>query len=170
MQQGDAGSAVPVGMMRVGDSDRDRTVDLLRAAFAEGRLDLDEFTERMEAAYASKTYAQLAALTADLPTGQTAIIQPAAAPAELASAGESAPAVAEARPPVSRLAILSVILAVIGIASDGVASILAVVLAFLAAASIEKTGYRGMRLATAGLVFGVIGGVIGLMRAFGHLP
>jgi Domain of unknown function (DUF1707) len=53
--------------IRASDADRDVVVDALREAFSEGRLTLDEFDERMSAAYASKTWGQLRELTVDLP-------------------------------------------------------------------------------------------------------
>lgn len=53
--------------MRAGDEDRDRTVSLIREAFAEGRLTNDEFQERMEQAQQARTFGELAALTTDLP-------------------------------------------------------------------------------------------------------
>jgi hypothetical protein len=54
-------------LMRVSDSDRDQAADLLREAAGQGRISLDELDERLESAYAAKTYADLAALTHDLP-------------------------------------------------------------------------------------------------------
>lgn len=54
-------------LLRASDADREETVALLRLHHSEGRLTIDEFTERMERAYAAKTYGDLAALTADLP-------------------------------------------------------------------------------------------------------
>jgi Domain of unknown function (DUF1707) len=50
-------------------ADRERTVGVLRAGFVEGRLSQDELNERIAQAYASRTYADLWALTADLPAG-----------------------------------------------------------------------------------------------------
>jgi Domain of unknown function (DUF1707) len=50
-------------------ADRERTVGVIRAGFAEGRLTQDELDERVAAAYAARTYAELWALTADLPAG-----------------------------------------------------------------------------------------------------
>ncbi|HEX2820060.1 MAG TPA: DUF1707 domain-containing protein [Streptosporangiaceae bacterium] len=50
-------------------ADRERTVGVLRAGFAEGRLTQDELDERVAQAYAARTYADLWALTADLPAG-----------------------------------------------------------------------------------------------------
>ena len=54
--------------LRASDADRDRVIDVLRAATADGRLTADEFSERMEAALASRTFRDLAPLTADLAT------------------------------------------------------------------------------------------------------
>lgn len=53
--------------LRISDADRHRVADLLRDAAGEGRLDLEELEERLEAAYAARTYADLVPLTADLP-------------------------------------------------------------------------------------------------------
>jgi len=53
--------------LRASDADRDRTVSTLRGHAAEGRLDLAELEERLEAALAARTQAELAALTSDLP-------------------------------------------------------------------------------------------------------
>ncbi|GHH40452.1 DUF1707 SHOCT-like domain-containing protein [Streptomyces candidus] len=52
--------------LRASDADRDATVELLREAAAEGRLDLDELDERLEAALTAKTVAELGPLTEDL--------------------------------------------------------------------------------------------------------
>ena len=53
--------------MRAGDADRERLVEQLREHHAAGRLTLDEFDERMQKAYAAKTYGELSTLTRDLP-------------------------------------------------------------------------------------------------------
>jgi DUF1707 SHOCT-like domain len=52
-----------------GSADRERTVGVLRAGFAEGRLSQDELNDRVARAYAARTYGDLWALTADLPAG-----------------------------------------------------------------------------------------------------
>lgn len=62
--------------LRVSDDDRHRVAELLREAAGEGRLDLDELDQRLEAAYAAKTYADLAPITADLPVGGSASATP----------------------------------------------------------------------------------------------
>jgi hypothetical protein len=53
--------------MRVSDADRDAAAGVLNAAFAEGRLTAGEHGQRVEAAYAARTWQQLHRLTADLP-------------------------------------------------------------------------------------------------------
>ncbi len=57
--------------MRASDADRDRVVDVLRAAVTEGRLTAEEFGQRLEAALSSRTIGELAALTADLVPGRS---------------------------------------------------------------------------------------------------
>ena len=54
-------------LMRVSDADRDRAAEVLREAAAQGRLSMDELDERLELAYAAKTYADLVPITRDLP-------------------------------------------------------------------------------------------------------
>ena len=55
------------GRIRASDSDRERVVEILRGAYTEGRLTLDEFSERMTAGYAARTWSQLRELTSVLP-------------------------------------------------------------------------------------------------------
>ncbi|MFE2871126.1 DUF1707 and DUF4870 domain-containing protein [Embleya sp. NPDC059259] len=52
--------------MRVGDADRERTIEHLKFAYGEGRLNADEFEERVAAALAGRTRADLEALLDDL--------------------------------------------------------------------------------------------------------
>ena len=74
-------SAEPSGTpaLRASDADRDRVIELLRAAIADGRLDAAEFHQRLDAALAARTFDALAPLTADLaaPGQQAAIAAPA---------------------------------------------------------------------------------------------
>jgi hypothetical protein len=53
--------------MRAADNDREAVVALLTQAQTEGRLDLDEFDERVRLVWLARTYDELAALTGDLP-------------------------------------------------------------------------------------------------------
>lgn len=56
--------------VRASDADRDAVAGRLREAHAEGRLTVEEFTERLDAAYAARTHGDLVPLTSDLPTSQ----------------------------------------------------------------------------------------------------
>jgi hypothetical protein len=53
--------------MRAADSDRQRVADQLKTALDEGRLDLNEYDERVQRAYSARTYADLDGLLDDLP-------------------------------------------------------------------------------------------------------
>jgi len=67
--------------MRASDTDRERVAERLRVAAGHGRLTMDELEERLERAYAAKTYAELEPITRDLPANDTgASYAPAAAP------------------------------------------------------------------------------------------
>jgi hypothetical protein len=83
--------------LRISDADRHQVADVLREAAGEGRLDLDELDERLEATYAARTYADLVPITLDLPAQPTASV-----PAR--TAASAVPAVA---PDEKHLAIMS---------------------------------------------------------------
>ena len=53
--------------LRASDADRERVADILREALAEGRLDMEEFGERLDATYKARTYGELTPITRDLP-------------------------------------------------------------------------------------------------------
>lgn len=55
------------GQLRASHADREQAIDVLKAAFVQGRLDKDEFDARVGQAFASRTYAELTAVTGDLP-------------------------------------------------------------------------------------------------------
>jgi hypothetical protein len=57
--------------LRISDSDRHRVAEVLREAAGDGRIDLEELDERLEATYAARTYADLVPITVDLPTQAT---------------------------------------------------------------------------------------------------
>jgi hypothetical protein len=65
---GDEIAAGPSGRsrLRASHADREQVIEVLKAAFAHGRLDRDEFDLRVDRALASRIYANLAALTADI--------------------------------------------------------------------------------------------------------
>jgi hypothetical protein len=58
--------------LRVSHADREHVIDMLKAAFVHGRVTKDEFDARVGQAFASRTYAELAAVTADIPARQIA--------------------------------------------------------------------------------------------------
>ncbi len=65
----DSGAAAH-GRLRASDADREQVIDTLKVAFAQGRLTKEELDLRAGQAFASRTYADLAAVTADLPASQ----------------------------------------------------------------------------------------------------
>ncbi len=62
------------GRLRASHADREQAIEVLKAAFVQGQLTRHELDSRVGEALASKTYAELAAVTARIPAG------PAAAP------------------------------------------------------------------------------------------
>ncbi len=54
--------------LRISDADRHKVAEVLRQAAGEGRIDLEELDERLEATFKAKTYGELVPITADLPT------------------------------------------------------------------------------------------------------
>ena len=58
--------------LRASHADREQVIDILKAAFVQGRLTKDEFEARIGQALASRTCAELAAITTDLPGGRPA--------------------------------------------------------------------------------------------------
>jgi hypothetical protein len=58
--------------IRAGDRDRDAVVQRLQEAFADGRLDDEEFDSRTRAALTARLSSDLAVLTRDLPDGSAA--------------------------------------------------------------------------------------------------
>ena len=62
--------------LRASDADRERVIELLKAAFVPGRLAKDEFDARVGRVLASRTYAELHAVTADIPAAVPAVQPP----------------------------------------------------------------------------------------------
>ena len=75
---GDLGAAdgAARGHLRASHADREQVVAILKAAFVQGRLDKAELDLRVGQTLAARTYADLAAVTADLPTGLAAAQSP----------------------------------------------------------------------------------------------
>jgi Domain of unknown function (DUF1707) len=76
--QSDLPAAVTGEELRASHADRDQVVELLRVAAGDGRLSPEELDDRLERALTARTYAELAALTADLPGA--AVVPPGAGP------------------------------------------------------------------------------------------
>jgi len=68
------------GHLRASNDDRDQMIDTLKAAFAQGRLTKDEFDARIGQTLASRTYADLAAVTAGIPAAAPAPSRPPRTP------------------------------------------------------------------------------------------
>jgi hypothetical protein len=126
--------------MRAASADRERAVDVLKAGFTEGRLSQDEYNERMNRAYAARTYGELTALTADLPAGAVPTVFP----------------MTMYQPPVSTnsLARASLVLGVAEFFTMGLTAIPAIICGHMAKREMRQTGQRGDGLATSGLVLG----------------
>ena len=69
------------GRLRASYADREQAIDALKAAFVQGRLTKDEFDLRVGTALVSRTCADLACLTADIPASPAARPRPAREPA-----------------------------------------------------------------------------------------
>lgn len=142
------GQAQPVqpGMLAAA-ADRERTIDVLKAAFGEGRLTKEEFDSRSARVMAARTYADLAAIVNDLPAGPAGPVMPYQG---------YYPQVAPV-PPTNGLAIGAMICGIAELFTLGFAAIPAVILGHLARGQIRQTGERGDGLAIAGLVLGYLG-------------
>jgi Domain of unknown function (DUF1707) len=85
--------------LRASDADREQVLEFLKTAFVQGRLTMDELDARAGQALVSRTYGELAALTADIPSGPAQTLpRPPAAPAGVPAAE---PVPAAARTPAS---------------------------------------------------------------------
>jgi hypothetical protein len=127
-------------------ADRERTMDVLKAAFGEGRINKEEFDLRASRTMSARTYAQLGSVVADLPSGPSFGVMP--------YQGGYYPVVTN---PTSGLAIGALICGIAEIFTLGFAAIPAVILGHLARQNIKKTGEGGDGMAIAGLVLGYLG-------------
>ena len=132
--------------MLAATADRERTMDVLKAAFGEGRITKEEFDLRASRTMSARTYAQLGSVVADLPSGPSFGVMP--------YQGGYYPVVAT---PTSGLAIGALICGIAEIFTLGFAAIPAVILGHLARSNIRRTGERGDGMAIAGLVLGYLG-------------
>ena len=75
-----AAAAAHRGGLRASHADREHVIDTLKAAFVQGRLTKDEFDLRVGQTLASRTYAELAEVTADIPAAQAGAQPPRTPP------------------------------------------------------------------------------------------
>jgi DUF1707 SHOCT-like domain len=73
---GDGAAAAAEGRRRVTPADRDHVTDVLKVAFVQDRLSMDEFDVRIGQVLAARTQADLAPVTADLPPGLAGLRPP----------------------------------------------------------------------------------------------
>jgi len=74
------GKSADDGHFLASDADREQVIDTLKTAFVQGRLTKDELDARAGQAFASRTYAELATVTADIPAGTPPGRKPAGTP------------------------------------------------------------------------------------------
>jgi hypothetical protein len=131
--------------MRAAAADRERTMDILKAAFTEGRLTKEEFDARSARVLAAKTYGELHMQVADLPTGPSGVApyHPGYYPVPVV-------------PPSNGLAIGALVCGIAEFFTLGVAAIPAVILGHAARAQIRRTGERGDGMALTGLILGYL--------------
>jgi Domain of unknown function (DUF1707) len=81
-------AALVWGHLRAADADRERAIDALKVAFVKGWLTRDEFDAGVGRALTSRTYAELAAVTASIPA------RPAGAPSRRLDSAAPSPVLA----------------------------------------------------------------------------
>jgi Domain of unknown function (DUF1707) len=89
------------GRLRASHADREQVVEVLKDAFVQGRLTRNELDARAGQALAAQTYAELAAVTADIP----AVPAPPAILATPAAAGRARPPAPARRRPLAKAAV-----------------------------------------------------------------
>ena len=84
----DDGRAAATGRGQLGaaQADREGVIDALKAAYIAGRLTKDEFEARVGQAFTSRTHADLAAVTADIPAAPVPV-RPARTPDRVVACG-----------------------------------------------------------------------------------
>ncbi|HEV2452140.1 MAG TPA: DUF1707 and DUF4190 domain-containing protein [Streptosporangiaceae bacterium] len=123
--------------MRASDADREQIADALKGAYVEGRLTKDELDTRLDQTYSARTYADLGALTADLPATRPPV-----------------PVTHRTPPAAQSTNSLAIASFCCGLMPFGFTAILAIIFGHRARGQIRRTGQRGDRLAVAGLMLG----------------
>ncbi len=175
---GDGMVPLDYGAMRASTADRERAVDVLKAAFAEGRLDQGEYADRVGLVYSSRTYAELASLTADLPVGPLGTMpllgQPGLGQPGFGQPGFGQPGVtyvpvpvpvpvpvqpmpvAPTSRPTNGMAIAAFVFGLGTFVTAGITAPIALILSIAAAIRIRQTGEQGTGLSIAAIVLTLI--------------
>jgi len=130
---------------------------VLKAAFAEGRLDQAEYNDRMGSAYNARTYGELVALTADLPAGPL--------PVAMLPGWQQA----WQAPQVQRnnsMAAAALGLGLLEIFSMGITAVPAIICGHIAISQIRRSGEQGRGMAVTALVLGYLALAIGVLAVF----
>jgi hypothetical protein len=138
------------GSIRASDSDRSQAQSLLNDAYADGRLTQQEWEERATVLAGPVTHADLARLTADLPSPYP-VPQPAPPPPAPYSFQTSA------QPRRNSMATASLVCGLGQMFFPPFPTIAAIVLGHKARRQIRQTGEQGDGFAVAGLILGYIG-------------
>ncbi len=155
-QAGMPQAGMPQSAMRAATADRERTVDVLKAAFAEGRLSAAEYGERFEAASTAQTYGQLARLVADLPAGPMVAPQ-MVAPQLTGPVVVPVPPTFLAPPPPRRtngVAVASLVLGLLCVPTGGLLGVPAVITGHIGRRQTAERNEEGDGMAITGIVFG----------------
>ena len=135
------------------DADREAVVAHLSAAAAEGRLTLDEFSERARLAYALRTAGELAGLVQDLPVRPVTRASRTASTSPTAGFG-------------SRLPLFALIFGLVSLAGIFVMplgtalAVAAIVLGILALGGAARGMPGGRDMAVTGLLCGLLAGAV----------
>jgi hypothetical protein len=135
------------GQMRATDADRDSVHELLKAAYADGRLTFEEFESRSGSLMLAKTYDQLGALTGDL--RQPVPYKPGSYPL--------------AQRQTNTLAVVSLSFGVGQVILPFLGGIIAIVCGHISRSQMRESGESGEGMAITGLVLGYTGVVLPLL-------
>ena len=137
--------------MRASTADRDRSLEVVKASFVEGRLTKEELDLRVGQVLVSRFFAELMALTADLPVGPFGRLP--------------AHPVTPPFPRLSRLAIVALACAIAGPLSAGLTAVPAIVVGHRARRQIRRTGERGRDVAVVAMALGWLTLLIAVLAA-----
>ncbi|HTJ34954.1 MAG TPA: DUF1707 domain-containing protein [Dactylosporangium sp.] len=140
----------PAPWLRASDADREAIVAHLSAAAADGRLTLEEFADRTQQVYASRTWGELAHLVGDLPVLPMTNARATVGATPTTGSGSSLPLIALI---VGMVSIPAISCVPVG----GVAGVVAIVLGILGLRTAARGMPGGRGMALAGLICGALG-------------